>query len=161
MNERKSVWKRKRSVGGKKRKKGKQEKKRVGAYMRVLMKSETSYEIRSRSKKIVKFEAAGCGTRTQIQDEVVLRSKPNFAKVAGALSCRIPFLPGEYRDRCFRVVEHPRCISFPLESSTFPPLFPLFIYSWSFDDPYEDLCRMISSCRRIQDTRTLVFSKER
>ena len=128
MNERKSVWKRKRSVGGKKRKKGKQEKKRVGAYMRVLMKSETSYEIRSRSKKIVKFEAAGCGTRTQIQDEVVLRSKPNFAKVAGALSCRIPFLPGEYRDRCFRVVEHPRCISFPLESSTFPPLSPLFIY---------------------------------
>lgn len=114
--------------GGKKRKKGKQEKKRVGAYMRVLMKSETSYEIRSRSKKIVKFEAAGCGTRTQIQDEVVLRSKPNFAKVAGALSCRIPFLPGEYRDRCFRVVEHPRCISFPLESSTFPPLSPLFIY---------------------------------
>lgn len=108
-----------------KRKKGKKEKEenrkeRVGAYMRVLMKNERA-EIRSRSKKLLSSRLLA-GTRTQIQDEVVLRSKPNFAKVAGALSCRIPFLPGEYRDRCFRVVEHPRCISLPLELN-FPPLF--------------------------------------
>lgn len=114
--------------GGKKKKERKTRKETCRCIYACADEKWTSYEIRSRSKKIVKFEAAGCGTRTQIQDEVVLRSKPNFAKVAGALSCRIPFLPGEYRDRCFRVVEHPRCISFPLESSTFPPLFPLFIY---------------------------------
>lgn len=117
-----------REVWGKKKKERKTRKETCRCIYACADEKWTSYEIRSRSKKIVKFEAAGCGTRTQIQDEVVLRSKPNFAKVAGALSCRIPFLPGEYRDRCFRVVEHPRCISFPLESSTFPPLFPLFIY---------------------------------
>lgn len=103
-----------------KKEKEKNRKERVGAYMRVLMKNERA-EIRSRSKKLLSSRLLA-GTRTQIQDEVVLRSKPNFAKVAGALSCRIPFLPGEYRDRCFRVVEHPRCISLPLELN-FPPLF--------------------------------------
>lgn len=108
-------------------------------------------EIRSRSlKKLLSSRLlAGKLVNTQIQDEVVLRSKPNFAKVAGALSCRIPFLPGEYRDRCFRVVEHPRCISLPLEFN-FPPHFSPLFTSWSFD---EDLYRISRGIK----TRTLVF----
>lgn len=80
MNERKSVWKRKRSVGGKKRKKGKQEKKRVGAYMRVLMKSERATRYVLVPKKLLssrllavvlvhKFKMKWCYARSRISQK--------------------------------------------------------------------------------------------
>lgn len=135
--------------GNEKKKKNKKIEKNVSVHICVCWSKVN--EIRSRSlKKLLSSRLlAGKLVNTQIQDEVVLRSKPNFAKVAGALSCRIPFLPGEYRDRCFRVVEHPRCISLPLEFN-FPPHFSPLFTSWSFD---EDLYRISRGIK----TRTLVF----